>query len=104
NLDNLRQWDTFIRREGHEVSVDRNSVLVDGKPVKEYIVERDYCFAMGDNRDNSEDSRSWGFVPYDNVVGTPIVVYWSWDTNQPISNIIAKLATTRFGRIGTFIN
>lgn len=104
NLDNLRQWDTFIRREGHEVSVDINSVLVDGKPVKEYVVERDYCFAMGDNRDNSEDSRSWGFVPYDNVVGTPIVVYWSWDTNQPISNIIAKLASTRFGRIGTFIN
>jgi signal peptidase I len=34
---------------------------------------------MGDNRDNSEDSRYWGFVPRDYVVGTPLVVYWSYD-------------------------
>jgi hypothetical protein len=33
---------------------------------------------MGDNRDNSADSRSWGFVPWDNVVGTPMMIYWSW--------------------------
>lgn len=104
NLDNIRQWDTFIRREGHEITIDRNSVFVDGKATTKYEVERDYCFGMGDNRDNSEDSRSWGLIPYDNVVGTPIVVYWSWDTDQPISNIISKLASTRFERIGTFID
>lgn len=104
DLDNIRQWDTFIRREGHEITIDRHSVFVDGKAIKEYEVERDYCFGMGDNRDNSEDSRSWGFIPYENVVGTPIVVYWSWDTNMPISDIFSKLASTRFNRIGTFID
>ncbi len=104
NLDNIRQWDTFIRREGHEVTYDSDNVYVDGVVATEYVVERDYCFGMGDNRDNSEDSRAWGFIPYDNVVGTPIVVYWSWDTNQPLTNIISKLATTRFDRIGKFIN
>lgn len=103
NIENIRQWDTFIRREGHEVAINIHSVIIDGKEVSEYVVERDYCFAMGDNRDNSEDSRSWGFVPYDNVVGTPIVVYWSWDTNLPISNIISKIASSRFERIGHFI-
>lgn len=104
DLDNIRQWDTFIRREGHEITIDRHSVFVDGKAITEYEVERDYCFGMGDNRDNSEDSRSWGFIPYENVVGTPIVVYWSWNTNMPISDIFSKLASTRFNRIGTFID
>lgn len=104
NLGNIRQWDTFIRREGHEVTFDRKGVYVDGKKIEKYKVERDYCFGMGDNRDNSLDSRSWGFVPYDNVVGTPIVVYWSWDTSMPLSNIVSKLATTRFERIGTLID
>ena len=104
NLSNIRQWDAFIRREGHEISFDRQGVYIDGKKTEKYKIERDYCFGMGDNRDNSQDSRSWGFIPYDNVVGTPIVVYWSWDTNQPLSNIISKLATTRFERIGTFID
>lgn len=104
SLSNIKVWDTFIRREGHEVTFDSQNVYVDGKATTKYKVERDYCFGMGDNRDNSEDSRAWGFIPYDNVVGTPIVVYWSWDTNQPLTNLISKLATTRFDRIGKFIN
>lgn len=42
-------------------------------------VPQGYLFAMGDNRDNSEDSRFWGFVPLPNVVGEPLFVYWSYD-------------------------
>jgi signal peptidase I len=42
-------------------------------------VPRGYLFVMGDNRDNSLDSRFWGFVPLDNVVGEPLFVYWSYD-------------------------
>lgn len=104
NPQNIRQWDVFITREGHEVTSTSTSVYIDGTAVTEYKVKRDYCFAMGDNRDNSLDSRYWGFVPFDNVVGTPIVVYWSWDTNIPISKFFEKLSSTRFGRIGTLIN
>ena len=96
-------WDTFIRREGHEVAVNGNRIQIDGKEATEYTVQRDYLFGMGDHRDNSLDSRYWGFIPKENLVGTPLVVYWSWDTNIPIYNIFSKLASVRLGRIGTLI-
>jgi signal peptidase I len=96
-------WDTFIRREGHEVAINGNRIQIDGKEATEYTVQRDYLFGMGDHRDNSLDSRYWGFIPKENLVGTPLVVYWSWDTNIPIYSIFSKLASVRLGRIGTLI-
>ncbi|MGC8897220.1 MAG: signal peptidase I [Bacteroidota bacterium] len=101
---NLEQWQIFIEREGHTVDVSNGSVTIDGKPTNRYTVERDYIFAMGDNRDNSLDSRFWGFVPVDDVVGTPMIVYWSWDPSVPIFDIITKLQSIQWGRLGTIIN
>lgn len=99
NEQNIQQWATFIRREGH--SVNEAALTIDGVPAKAYTVERDYVFGMGDNRDNSLDSRFWGFIPEHDVVGTPMVVYWSWDVNA--DGILAKLAAIRWSRIGTII-
>jgi signal peptidase I len=99
----IQAWDTFIRREGHTVSVDQSRIVIDGKDATEYTVQRDYLFGMGDHRDNSLDSRYWGFIPKENLVGTPLIVYWSWDTEIPIYNIFAKLGSVRLGRIGTVI-
>jgi signal peptidase I len=44
----------------------------------EVIVPQDHYFGMGDNRDNSSDNRSWGFIPRDNVIGKPFLIYWSY--------------------------
>jgi signal peptidase I len=59
---------------------------------------------MGDNRDDSLDSRFWGFIPKEYVVGTPMIVYWSWDPDTPIFNLFRKLGSIRFSRIATIIN
>jgi signal peptidase I len=45
----------------------------------EVVVPPGFIFAMGDNRDDSLDSRYWGFVPRENIVGTPLIIYWSFD-------------------------
>jgi signal peptidase I len=52
----------------------------------ELIVPEGHYFVMGDNRDDSQDSRYWGFVPQENIIGRPLVIYWSvqdWDRNPP---------------------
>ncbi len=103
NAKNWREWEYFIKKEGHDIFSDGISVIIDGKPAQNYIVERNYCFAMGDNRDHSSDSRYWGFVPYENVVGSPLIVYMSWDTNIPLHFIWEKIKSIRWERIGKLI-
>lgn len=103
NASNRFEWDTFIRREGHSFGSNGTQILIDGKPATSYTVERDYCFGMGDNRNNSLDSRYWGFVPVENVVGTPMMVYWSWDTGLGMGDFFKKLGTIRWSRLGTII-
>jgi signal peptidase I len=97
--DNYQEWAIFIMREGHKIENTGTTIYIDDKPTYNYVVENNYCFAMGDNRDHSLDSRYWGFVPYKNVVGTPMIVYWSWDTNLPMTQLFAKLGSIRFNRI-----
>jgi signal peptidase I len=97
------RWEIFIRREGHTIRKSDGVVLLDEKPATEYTVEHDYLFGMGDHRDNSLDSRYWGFIPKEDLVGTPLIVYWSWNTDIPLYDIFSRIGSIRFGRIGTLI-
>ncbi|MGA2623434.1 MAG: signal peptidase I [Bacteroidota bacterium] len=103
NKDDFDRWETFIRREGHSAELVRGKVYVDGKECSTYTVERDYVFGMGDNRDNSLDSRFWGFIPVDAVVGTPMIVYWSWDPDVQIFDLANKIPSIRWNRFGTLV-
>jgi len=99
SLENIGEWVTFIRREGHKVEIRGEQVLIDGTAATSYTVENDYVFGMGDNRDDSLDSRFWGFVPAKDVVGTPMLVYWSMDPT--LNNFFKKI---RFSRMFTLID
>lgn len=103
NADNFAGWEVFIRREGHSIEFKDGKIMIDGKPNTSYTVEQDYYFGMGDNRNNSLDSRYWGFIPKENIVGTPLIIYWSWNTNIPLYDIFGRLASIRWGRIGAIV-
>jgi signal peptidase I len=67
----------------------------------ELIVPEGHYFVMGDNRDDSQDSRYWGFVPRENIIGRPLLIYWSvqnWDRERfPASSVASKLYHFAYG-------
>ncbi|SFU56067.1 signal peptidase I [Pustulibacterium marinum] len=81
SLENLPLYERIISDyEGHDLQVKGSQILVDGKPTNSYTFGQDYYWMMGDNRHNSEDSRFWGYVPFDHVLGKPVFVWFSWDS------------------------
>jgi signal peptidase I len=112
-----------IPKEGKTITMDKNNLalyskiithydgnknaeikdgklLIDGKEVKEYTFKQNYYFMMGDNRHNSQDSRIWGFVPEDHILGKGLLVWWSIDPDGGVGNLFSRI---RWGRIGMLI-
>ena len=65
--------------EGNTVKVSGNQVVINGEVSDTYTFKMDYYWMMGDNRDHSEDSRTWGFVPSNHIVGKPVFIWMSLD-------------------------
>jgi signal peptidase I len=88
--------------ENNDLAVVGDAIFVNGEKVDSYTFKQDYYWLMGDNRHNSLDARYWGYVPFDHVLGKPVMIWWSWDANA--ASFGEKIKSIRWDRIFTTVH
>lgn len=87
----------FDHNDTDKVVIEKGKVSIDGKAITSYTFKQDYYFMMGDNRYESADSRFWGFVPADHIVGKAVFIWMSIDPNP--KSILNKIRWNRLFRL-----
>ncbi len=99
NISNISLYKRIIDVfEENDLKIEGDKILINGKVATEYTFKMDYYWLMGDNRHNSADSRYWGFVPYDHVVGKAVFVWLSLDPNKSLFD-----GKIRWGKLFRFV-
>jgi len=92
NNENWFIYKDLIERYERNTLENRNGkILINGVETNKYVIKSNYYFGMGDNRDNSEDSRFWGFIPEDHIIGDAVIVWYSHDNGVPRFDRVLKL-------------
>ena len=99
--ENIGCWGNMINRELERktVSTEGSVITIGDRPVTSYTIRKDYYFVLGDNREDSMDSRYWGFIPSDVILGKALMVYWSWDPFISIFNFNELYKSIKWDRI-----
>ncbi len=98
-LENLPVYERCIRvYEDNDLEVRGEQIFINGKQTDSYTFKLDYYWMQGDNRHNSADSRYWGFVPEDHIVGKPLFIWWSSDPDR------GGLGGIRWGRLFRWVD
>lgn len=100
--DNYYNYQRIIEvYEHNNITKDKQGrPYIDGELLTKYTFKQNYYWMMGDNRHRSYDSRYWGYVPEDHIVGKPVLIWFSWDKNKPLGKRIADI---RWSRMFNFI-
>ncbi|MBQ5577478.1 MAG: S26 family signal peptidase, partial [Prevotella sp.] len=99
DMNNIAIYERPIKvYEGNDLVVKNGQIYINGKLANSYTFKLDYYWMQGDNRHNSADSRYWGFVPEDHIVGKPIFIWWSHDPDRK------GLSGIRWSRLFNFVD
>ena len=89
SVNNLPLYKRIIELyEANTLEVKDDVIYINGQVAESYTFKQNYYWMMGDNRDNSQDSRFWGFVPEDHIVGKAVVIWFSSEQNKPFPSSI----------------
>lgn len=90
----------YLGYKNETLSKGSSTFTLNGRRADYYVMDQDCYFMMGDNRDNSRDSRFWGWLPRKDIRGKALVIYWSWNKEAPLYDVLHKV---RWGRIAWLI-
>ena len=101
--ESLPYYEQIIKNyENNDLQIVGDNVFINGEKADSYTFKQDYYWLMGDNRHNSLDARYWGYVPFDHVLGKPVMVWFSWDANA--ASFGEKLKSIRWDRMFTTVH